>query len=128
MSLYRVEMQMGILSVTKRKLFRWWKWSFNRSLEDPLIKARNRLASLNTEVRTLRRIVPRLELELKTKKEKLQDMGGVSPPWTDSWSLRRRPTLVKEPVPRKKVILRPVKDPVLFQATVPVKQHRQTQR
>ncbi len=121
MSLYRAEMQMGVLVVTKRKLLRIWKWSFNRSLEDTLTIKRDRLASLNTEIRTLRRVVPRLEAELKLQKERLVEQGGVSRPWVDSWSLRRRPVRSKEPKgpPPKRKDLNRQKPAVLASLVVP---------
>ena len=93
MSLYRLELRDGVLVRAKRSMIRAWNWSFNRSLEDELIIARNMLNLHNQQVRLLRDRVPRLEAKLKRMKDKVAENGGKSQPFADKWSRR------KEPVP-----------------------------
>lgn len=96
MSLYRLAVFNGRLIREKRKLFRWWVWSFNRSEEDHLIRMKNRLTALRQEQSMLQSAIPEEEERLKDTKDHLRDHGGVSTTARDGWSPRREPVRLKK--------------------------------
>ena len=108
MSLYRLAVRNGLLVREKRKLLRFWMWSFNRSEEDYLNKLKNRLTQLRQEQSLLTQSIPEVEKRIKDAKESLLQRGdgGTGPVFRDSWTPRREPVLLKKDVklaaPKKK--------------------------
>lgn len=100
MSLYRLAVHNGLLIREKRKLLRWWMWSFNRSEEDRLINMKNRLVTIRQEQSLLTAAIPEEEDRIKKIKENLREHGkdSTGPPRRDSWSPRREPAKLKKDV------------------------------
>ena len=99
MSLYRHTILNGTLIRVKRKLIRFWIWSFNRSEEDHLIRMKNRLTALRQEQSILMAAIPEEEDRIKKIKEALQDRGdNTGPAFRDSWSGRIEPQRLKKDV------------------------------
>ena len=99
MSLYRIEVQDGVLVRTKRKLLRWWVWSFNRSEEEHIIRMKNEMTALRERQRRLARLIPEHEKRLKERKEAMFKNGGLpGQAYRDSWSARREPPRLMEDV------------------------------
>jgi hypothetical protein len=98
MSQYRKAVQDGVLVRQKRKLLRWWMWSFNRSEEDFLNTMKNRLQALRQEQALLMKMIPEHEKRIKDEKERIMNMGGNSVPYRDSFSVRREPVRLKTDV------------------------------
>lgn len=96
LSKYRYELRHGVLIRTKRSLLRWWNWSFNRSEEDMLTRMKNEYTMGNERLKFLRKAIPALEKELNTRREQLDQMGGVTAPFTDKWSPRKEPVRLRE--------------------------------
>lgn len=112
MSLYRYAVRNGLLVREKRKLLRFWMWSFNRSEEDHIITMKNRLNAVEQEKYQLLKMIPEHEKRCKDMKERISEMGGAGPAFRDSWSPRREPKRLnrdvklpkkKEPKPRQPV-------------------------
>lgn len=100
MSLYRLAVHNGLLIREKRKLFRWWIWSFNRSEEDHLIRMKNRLTKLRQEQSFLMSAIPEEEERLKEQKEAILAHGheGHGPARRDSWTARTPPQRLQKDV------------------------------
>ncbi len=97
MSLYRLAVSSGLLIREKRKLLRWWIWSFNRSEENYLNKLKNRLTALRQEQSLLTAAIPEEEERIKKIKEYLLERGdGIGPARRDKWSHRIEPVRLKK--------------------------------
>jgi hypothetical protein len=97
MSLYRKEIHAGTLIVTKRKLLRFWIWSFNHSTEDPITALRNKRAVLRVQLARMDKQIPKMEKALQDAAKKVLDQGGTSHPWRAWWSPERRPVVAGDP-------------------------------
>lgn len=123
MSLYRLAVRSGILIREKRKLLRWWCWSFNRSEEDYLTRMKNRLVKLRAEQAELMKMIPEHEKRLKDAKDTLLNRdGGTGPPHRAPWSPTHEPVVLRldvklkgkpKPSPAKR------RDGVIAELTVP---------
>lgn len=99
MSLYRAAIQDGVLVRQKRKLLRWWIWSFNRSEEDTLIRMKNELMMAREKAKLLARRIPQEEERLKKKKDQLRENTGSSgQPYRDSWTRRKEAVRLLEDI------------------------------
>lgn len=99
MSLYRIAMQDGLLVRQKRRLLRWWCWSFNRSEEDTLIRMKNDLTMMREKVKLLSRRIPKEEARLKQKKDKLRENSNShGQPYRDQWTARKEPVRLIEDI------------------------------
>jgi hypothetical protein len=101
MSLYRHVLRSGTLIREKRKLLRWWVWSFNCNEEDYINLMKNRLVQLREEQARLMKQIPEHEGRVKDRKEAIDAAGGVSAPWRDRWTPRREPKMLKQDVKLK---------------------------
>ena len=123
MSKYRHTIHNGVLIRVKRKLLRWWIWSFNKSEEDHLNKMKNRLVLIRQEQALLTAAIPEEEDRIKKIKDALQDRGDrYGPVITDSWSPRTEPVRLKKDIKlgkqKKKDERKPDKGPApLFNIT-----------
>lgn len=91
MSLYRMAVRNGLLVREKRKLIRWWCWSFVCSEEDHIIAMKNRLVQLREEQARLTKMIPEHEGRVKDVKDYLMQNGSTGPPFRDKWRPRREP-------------------------------------
>ena len=101
MSLYRRTKVESVLVTEKRKLLprlTGWRWVFNRSDEDYLIRMKNKLLLARAEVAMLSRRIPQEEERLKAIKDSLDLTGGISSPRRDAWRPRMEPTRLLEKV------------------------------
>lgn len=117
MSLYRKELLDGTVWITKRKLLRFWIWSRNRSLEEPIIKMRNQRAKLRQQLAHLDRAIPKMEKQLGDDYKKLAEIGGISMPWRAWWSSQREPPALVDPnvkLEKKKKVTPPKPEPTVL--------------
>lgn len=116
-SKYRLEFQNSALVRTKRRAIFAWLWSFNKSEEDELNKLKNQITALSDQLYRARRLLPKKEADLSARKAALEQymrQGGTNhgPTWTDSWTPRRSPVQLKEPVPSAKKRSNKKKEPI----------------
>jgi hypothetical protein len=102
MSLYRLTVRNGTLIREKRKLLRWWIWSFNRCEEDHINRMKNALQKLRAEQAKLMKMLPEHEDRLSKVKEVLAADGNVGRPYRDSWTTRKDPVRLDMDVKKPK--------------------------
>lgn len=99
MSMYRNNVRHGTLIREKRSLVMFWRWPFNRSEEERLIRMKNELTiAKSAQVRLVRQL-KKEEARLKQAKEKLREdveRFGKLPWWREGWSVRRYPPVLVE--------------------------------
>jgi len=104
MSLYRYAVRNGVLIREKRKLLRWWIWSFNRSEEDYINRMKNRLQACRAEQAVLMKKLPEHTERIGKVKDALSADGNESRAYRDSWSARKEPVRLELDIkkPKKK--------------------------
>lgn len=121
MSLYRLAVYNGRLIREKRRLLKWWCWSFNRCEEDYLNTAKNALVENRKVHASLMKRIAHHEDIIKKTKDRLIDGNGIGPTVRDSWSLRREPVVLRQDVkvpPLKKLPPKPKPEPITLSRTV----------
>lgn len=123
MSLFRREVQNGLLVATKRHLLRWWMWSYNHCVEDQLTRLRNERTAAIVRLKQLNQMIPHLEKNLEDEKKALSSGAGYSRMYRAPWRAAKPAVMLR--VPPQKAKKKPAqpnappKPSVLAELTIP---------